>query len=190
MITVDEIFKYDIADGAIYIKILAADRKLHGGDYYGNGATEELKGRVYVSTSAEFKSDTELGFVKVRGRKYAMELTLARRPQKQVCEDYRGRLILWDKDRSYTGDYRSEAKRQVDYSAKAYNALDLIRDEALALFEKDHPDWVKESTLLLFKSERDHHEHKARGLQKEAQEEQSKAESWGERVLALAAELA
>ncbi|MFE4451448.1 hypothetical protein [Streptomyces sp. NPDC056796] len=186
----DQIFEYEIADGKLFVQILAADRELHGGDYYGNGATEEIKGRVHVSTSAEFKSETGLGFVKVRGRKYGMELTLTRRPQAQVREDYRGRLISWDKDRSYTGDYRSDRGRQVEYSAKAHNALDVIRDEVLAKFEADRPDWVKESTLLLFKRERDNREYKARQLQAEALEEQRKAESWGERVLALAAELA
>lgn len=185
-----EIFKYEVADGAIHIEIVAAERKTYGGDYYGKGAVEEFKGQVRVSTSPEFKSDTNAGFVKVRGRKYAIEQTVSRYPDKNVEVDRKGRPIRWHKERSYTGGYRSELGRQVEYTAKAHDALDVIRDEALALFEMDHPDWVKESTLLFFKGQRDVYELKARGLQQEAQDAQREAEVWGERALALKGELA
>ncbi|WP_438470746.1 hypothetical protein [Streptomyces asiaticus] len=182
-------FEYEIADGKVYIRILMAERKVSqrwdGEDCVHH---EDIQGRVRISTDPEWQADTELGYVKVRGRKYGIEHIVKRIPEEYVKPDRLGREQRWQTESSYRSGYRNDRGSQVSYQAKAWDSLRDIETEALELFEKHNPDWAKTSTRKLFEYERNDHTTKAARLRKEAEENDRKAAEWQARIDELGAE--
>ncbi|QNE75302.1 hypothetical protein F0344_12360 [Streptomyces finlayi] len=180
-----ETYEYEIADGKVYIQIRQAERKTYT-QYNGRSSSpaEEIQGRVWISTDPQFEGDTNLGFVKVRGRKYAIEHVVKR------LRDGEGRLSLsekrltmhWSTESSYRGGYRNDQGGRVKYEAKAYGVLGEIEREALNRFEADHPDWQLVSARYLFENERDRALSKARSLREEAAKEEHRARQWEARI--------
>ncbi|MFF7252426.1 hypothetical protein [Streptomyces microflavus] len=180
-----ETYEYEIADGKVYIQIRQAERRTYS---QFNGRTsspaEEIQGRVWVSTDPQFEGDTNLGFVKVRGRKYAIEHVVKR------LRNGEGRLSLseqrltmhWSSESSYRGGYRNDQGGRVKYEAKAYDALGVIEREALDRFETEHPDWQLDSARYLFEYERDLALRKARSLREEAAGLEHIAREWEARI--------
>ncbi|MEX1655544.1 hypothetical protein ABZ960_20580 [Streptomyces pseudovenezuelae] len=168
--------------GKFYIRILAAERRTYGGGWRGENATEEIKGRVWLSTDPEFKGDAELGHIKIRGRKYTIDHFLQKFPKGQGRLDEGKFEFNWSGETSFGGPYRNEKGQQVNRDAKAYDTLHDLEREALDKFAKDHPDWEKESTLRLFRQTRDNHLSKKRSLELEADQEDIKAALWQKRI--------
>ncbi|MGW1040015.1 hypothetical protein [Streptomyces sp. NPDC002547] len=183
-------YDYEIADGKVYIQILAAERRTyhqHDDKQGGSVQVEEIQPRVWISTDPEFKADTELGFVKLRGRKYGIEYMVKRLDDSRGHLDRHGLTMRWQEESSYRGGYRNDRGSQVSYDAKAWGALREIEHQALNRFEKEHPEWQMESTLRLFTQQRDSHLDKAERLRKEASGEDRKAADWQKRIDALTA---
>ncbi|MGW7434700.1 hypothetical protein [Streptomyces sp. NPDC054849] len=173
----------EIADGTIHIKVLMAERKTYT-NWDGNERreVEELQARAWVSTDPEFKSDTDLGFVKIRGRKYAIEHVIKRLPEGRGYLDRHGIAMKWQSEASYRGGYRNDRGSQVSYDAKAYGQLGEIEREALNQFEKDNPMWITDSIRLLFEYERNHLEGKAKRKRDEAKQHEAEAAKWQARI--------
>ncbi|MEU0120654.1 hypothetical protein ABZ114_02985 [Streptomyces albidoflavus] len=181
-----ETYEYEAADGRVFVRILAAERKTYT-TYSGvkSEKVEELRGRVQVATDAEFEGRVSHGFVKVRGRKYATEHTVARFGPNAL--DHLGQPRTWDREPTWRGGARNELGRQVSYEAKAYDAIREIEFAALDRFEKDNPDWARESYRLLFERERGSKEREAKRLRQEAATADRMARDWQKRIDELAA---
>jgi hypothetical protein len=174
-----EVHEVEIESGTLYIQILRAERKTYSGGFSGREDTEEIQGRVWLATDPQFEGDPALGFVKVRGRKYTIDYQVkkVRAPKPEHT---------WTRESNYTGGYRNEKKQPVDYQAKAWDSLDGMLHEALDKFAAEHPEWVKESTRLLFESEVAKNVYKATELRKEADKHNAEAEKWRRRLDELA----
>ncbi|QWQ42120.1 hypothetical protein KME66_14705 [Streptomyces sp. YPW6] len=174
-----EPYKYEIADGEFHIKILAAQRKMRS---HHNGWTtervEELRARVQIATDPEFEGRVTHGFVKVRGRKYAAEHTVIRLGP----EGYLGQPQTWDRAPTYGGGTRNELGRTVPYEQKAYDAIWKIEFEVLDRFEKDYPDWARESYRRLFARNRDNKTGDAKNLRQQASNADREAREWQKRI--------
>jgi hypothetical protein len=182
-----ETFEYKIADGKVYIQIRQAERRTYTDYSSGKGdEKEEIQPRVWISTDPEFKADTDLGYVKVRGRKYAIEHTVKRLPDGEARLGRIG-ITHWQSETSYRGGYRNDRGGPVSYEAKAYDSLHEIEREALDRFHEEHPEWVTESARLYFEYEVDRHRSKAKRLRQEAHTNEGKANDWQKRIDELAA---
>ncbi|MCY0933658.1 hypothetical protein [Streptomyces sp. H34-S4] len=180
-------FEIKHADTTFYLRILHAERKTYGGGYRGEKATEEICGRVQISTDPQWKADTDLGFVKVRGRKYAIEHIQKRTVEGESRLTRSGIFSNWDYEPGYLGGYRNDRGGQVDYSAKAWDSLKEIERDVLDQFEKENPDWQTTSIRQLFEYERDHLLSKAERKRKDAHEAERLAATWQARLDELAA---
>ncbi|MFI5863537.1 hypothetical protein [Streptomyces sp. NPDC051546] len=176
-------FEIKHADTTFYLRILMAERKTYGGGWNGEKVTEEIGGRVQISTDPNWKGDTDLGFVKVRGRKYGIEHIMKRLPADQSrLRLHGGRMSRWTSESSYSGGYRNDQGQRVKYEAKAYDSLSEFEDDVLTQFEKDNPDWQRVSIRRLFEGERDSQISKADKLRSEAKEADIKAAEWQKRI--------
>lgn len=176
-------FEIAYADTTFYLRILMAERKTYGGGWRGEKVTEEIGGRVQISTDPDWKGDTDLGFVKVRGRKYGIEHVMKRLPEDQLRLRLNGgRISRWTSETSYSGGYRNDQGQGVKYEAKAYDSLFEIEKAVLTQFEKDNPDWQRVSIRRLFESERNHQNGKAQKLRSEAEDADTKAAEWQKRI--------
>ncbi|MEU9057859.1 hypothetical protein AB0D13_02900 [Streptomyces sp. NPDC048430] len=177
-------YAYEIAEGRIYIKIMTAQRKMRNThDGWTNRQVEELRARVQIATDPEFEGRVTHGFVKVRGRKYAAEHTVIRLGP----EGYLGQPRTWDRVPTYGGGTRNELGRPVSYEQKAYDAIQQIEFEALDRFEKDHPDWARESYRRLFARNRDSKTNDAKNLRQQATSADREAREWQKRIDELTA---
>ncbi|MFJ7414662.1 hypothetical protein ACIQWZ_28260 [Streptomyces sp. NPDC098077] len=177
-----EPYEYEIADGKFHIKILAAQRKTRP---HHNGWTtemvEEIRARVQMATDPDFEGRVSHGFVKVRGRKYAAEHTVIRLGP----EGYLGQPQTWDREATYGSGTRNELGRGVSYEQKAYDAIREMEFEVLDRFEKDNPDWARESYRRLFERNRDNKTGEAKTLRQQATNADRKAREWQKRIDAL-----
>ncbi|MGW6600575.1 hypothetical protein [Streptomyces sp. NPDC055036] len=172
-------FEYEIAGGKVYIRVLMAERKVfQRWDGDASLPAEEIQPRVHVSTDPEWKGNVDLGFVKVRGRKYGIEQISKRLPD----TDRPDSDDRWSHERSYFGGYRNDRGGSVDYRAKAWDSLEGIEREALDRFHEERPKWVKDSTRKLFEYERNHLTSEAKAKRKEADEADEKAAKWQARI--------
>ncbi|MET9861990.1 hypothetical protein ABZY93_22260 [Streptomyces smyrnaeus] len=174
-------FEHEIAGGKVYIKILMAERwtgkRWRGDDYV---QAEEILGRVQLATSPEWSTDIGLGFVKVRGRRYGIENILRHETQEHWDRDDKPRP--WRHESSYFGGYRNDRGGRVSFDAKAWDALEQIERDALAAFEKAHPDWEKDSARKRFEYERDRAFIKASEARAEAEKADRKGAEWQKRI--------
>ncbi|MEU4984878.1 hypothetical protein [Streptomyces sp. NPDC021969] len=168
-------YHVQVAAGEFYIRILAAERKSY---YSGGRSREEIQPRAQISTDPEFKADTNLGAVKIRGRKYAVEHVLKRVQGFRNDEPH----IYWHGETSYQGGYRNDKGRQVSQEAQAWDVLHAAERDAVEFFAVINPDWERESTRLLFERERDNHLHRKRQAELEADQEDIKAAQWQKRI--------
>lgn len=169
--------KVETEAGTFYVRVLAAERKT----YYSDGQNrEEIQPRAWVSTDPKFESNVELGYVKIRGRKYSVEHTVKRVPG--WSGEHESREPYWQTEPSYRGGYRNDKRGPVSYDAKAYGLLRDMESAALDRFAEEHPDWARESTRLLFERERDNHLSKKRRLELEADQEDIEAARWQKRL--------
>ncbi|MFD7259345.1 hypothetical protein [Streptomyces sp. NPDC059874] len=185
-------FEIKFADTTFYLRILTAERKTYGGGWRGEKVTEEISGRVQISTDPDWKGDTDFGFVKVRGRKYGIEHTMTRLAEdeydRRLSVHLEGsRISQWTSLSRYSGGYRNDQGQSVKYEAKAYNSLFEIEKDVLTQFEKDNPDWQRVSIRRLFEYERDRKAGEARQLRLEADENDVKAAEWQKRIDRLGA---
>ncbi|MEU9605432.1 hypothetical protein [Streptomyces sp. NPDC048057] len=161
-------------NGAFYVRVLAAERRTFSRHVMGRSEPgEELRPRVWLATDPEFKQEFELGYVKVRGRKYVIEEMLA------LVNGPSGRQ--WQREPTYGGSFRSERK-QVEYRAPTFNVLREYVHGALAKFAEAHPKWERESVHRLFRCERNRKLSEAVRLRAEAEAAEKKAAGWQERI--------
>ncbi|KQX37009.1 hypothetical protein ASD97_09985 [Streptomyces sp. Root63] len=174
-----KIYEYEIAEGQFHVKILAAKRKMNS-TYTGwkTEWVEELRARVKLATDPEFEGRVSHGFVKVRGRKYAAEHTVIR----LGADGYLGQPQTWERESTYGGRTRNEQGQGISYETKAYESIREIEFEVLDRFEKDHPDWARESYRLLFEQHRDNKQSEAKRLRQEATSADREARDWQKRI--------
>ncbi|MFJ6183736.1 hypothetical protein [Streptomyces sp. NPDC092295] len=180
-------FEYEIANGKLYLRVLMAERRVFqrwDGDV--SLPVEEMRPRVYVSTDPEWQGNVDLGFVKVRGRKYTIEQISKRMPEAEI-RHRTGDTSYWTHESSYLGGYRNDRGGRVTYQAKAWDSLGAIEREVLDRFHEEHPEWVKDSTRKLFEYERNHLTSEAKTKRKEADEADEKAAKWQARIDQLGA---
>ncbi|MGW8630583.1 hypothetical protein [Streptomyces sp. NPDC055793] len=163
--------------GTYYIRIVAAERKtfsVYDGEASKPG--EDLIPRIWISTDPDFEGDVDNGYVKIRGRKYAIEQFIQRLPANTTYP------TRWSSEPSYRGGFRNDQGRKVKYEAKAYDTLGDMRDAALKQFAAQNPTWERESIARLFRRETEHHQYKANNLRKEAAAEDRQAAEWQARL--------
>jgi hypothetical protein len=178
-----EVHEVEVSAGKLYVMVLSAERRTYGGGWRGETSTEEIKGRVWLATDPEFKGDVELGYVKVRGRKYTIEHPIQRLPEGQARINHEtGITWRWNSESSYMGGFRNDKHQQVSFQSKAWDSLGAIEREALDKFAEEHPEWEQESSRLLFERERDHFIDKARKLTVEADQADIQAALWQKRI--------
>ncbi|MGW5130855.1 hypothetical protein [Streptomyces sp. NPDC004135] len=183
-----EVYAYEVADGTMYVLIHQAKRKIETDWENGNQKVEKIFPRVMIATDLEFKAEVDLGYVKIRGRKYATEHTYERLDDGQGKLDRHGIVMRWTTDHThYNRGYRNDRGKQIEFDAKAYGTLRDLEVEVLRRFEKEHPEWKTESTRLLFEWERDNHATKARDLRKRAEGHDTEAAKWQARIDELTA---
>ncbi|MFF3249707.1 hypothetical protein ACFYWP_01535 [Actinacidiphila glaucinigra] len=188
MQTERELYEVEIADTELYITILAAEIKTYSQwDGRESVQVEEIVPRLWVSTDPKFKGEVDLGYVKVRGRKYGIEYMVKRLPDNRGHLDRHGIAMRWQEESSYRGGYRNDRGSQVSYDAKAWGTLREIEHQALDLFEKQHPEWQAESKRRKFEYERQSHLDKAERLRLEIGGLNAAANSWQKRIDELAA---
>lgn len=164
-----------VAAGTFYVRVLPAERTnyYHDGEY-----VEEIQPRVQISTDPEFKADTDLGHVKIRGRKYAIEHVM-----KRVLYFIDGAMTpTWTSETSHRGGYRNDKGQKVSLEAKAWDVLHQAEKDAIEFFTVTHPEFERESTRLLFERERDNHLSRKRHLELEADQEDIQAARWQKRL--------
>ncbi|WP_406409637.1 hypothetical protein OG923_12530 [Streptomyces halstedii] len=174
-----ETHEYEIAEGKFHVRILAAQRKMrsvHNG--WTNERVEELRARVQIATDPGFEGRVTHGFVKVRGRKYAAEHTVIR----LGADGYLGQPQTWDREPTYGGGTRNEQGQGMSYETKAYDSMRELEFEVLDRFEKDNPDWARESHRLLFARHRDNKKSEAKRLRLEATNADREAREWQKRI--------
>ena len=157
-----------VTAGTFYVRVLAAERR----SYYAEGRqVEEIQPRVQISTDPEFQSDTDLGHMKIRGRKYAIEHIMKRvtyYPQGEPMQ-------VWQSEASYRGGFRNDKGQRVNRETKAYDALSAAEKDAVEFFTVTHPEFERESTRLLLERDRDNHLAQKRHLELEADQHDIKA---------------
>lgn len=174
--------KVETEAGTFYVRILAAKR----GTYYQDGQTvEEITPRARISTDPTFESDVELGYVKIRGRKYSIEHTVKRMRGWET--EHESREPYWQTETGYRSGYRNDKGNLVSYEAKAYGQLRDMESAALDRFVEEHSDWVRESTRRLFEQERNHLLSKAETARQEAAKHEIEASKWQARIDELVA---
>lgn len=177
-----ETHKVETEAGTFYVRVLAGERKTY---YSGGEHREEIQPRAWISTDPEFESNVELGYVKIRGRKYSIEHTVKRMPG--WSNEHETREPYWQTESSYRGGYRNDKRGPVSYEAKAYSQLREMESAALDRFAEEHPDWARESARRLFERERDHLLSKAETARREAARHEIEAADWQVRIDQLAA---
>jgi hypothetical protein len=183
-----EVYEYEIADGKMFVLIQQAKQKIETDWENGNQKVERIIPRVMIATDLEFKAEVDLGYVKIRGRKYASEHTYERLDDDHGKLDRHGIVMRWTADYThYNRGYRNDRGKQIDFEAKAYGTLRGLEVEALKRFEAEHSEWKTESTRLLFQWERDNHAGKARDLRKRAEDSDAEAAKWQARLDELTA---
>ncbi|MFE9254058.1 hypothetical protein [Streptomyces sp. NPDC006879] len=176
-----EAYEYEIGDGTMYVVIVSAHRE-H--DWRRN---EVIQPRVLIGTDPEFKAETELGHVKIRGRKYAVEHTYKRLPDNEGRLTQHGVTMQWTTDtRTYNRGFRNDKGKQIDWDSKAHGVLTEWEIEVLRRFEEDVPDWQTQS-ILRFEQERDGHDSNARRLREQVAKEEIEAAKWQARIDELTA---
>ncbi|MGW3323908.1 hypothetical protein [Streptomyces virginiae] len=172
-------FEIEIEGTKVYLRILTAARKIERHD---GQRVEQILGRVQISTDRDWEGNTDLGFRKVRGRKYAIESTMQRLPENQLSLRLHGSTISRWTSETYVSGYRNDKGQYVKYDAQAYDSLAEFENDVLTQFEKDHPDWQTTSARRLFEVERDRQTREARRLRSEADETDAKAAEWQKRI--------
>ncbi|MEU6056961.1 hypothetical protein [Streptomyces sp. NPDC047097] len=183
-----KIYEYEIASGKVFIEVISADRRTFTDYSTGSGVPgEAIEPRVRLSTDPEFKGDVDLGFVKVRGRKYAIENYVKRLPEGHgiLRLNQSGIEMRWSSEPSYSGGFRNDRGSRVAYQAKAYDALSEIERQALDRFHEEHPEWVVESTRQLFQYQVSRYANDARRRLEEAEKANAKAAKWQARISGL-----
>lgn len=147
--------------GVLYVQILPAERRSY---YLGGREVEELQPRLRVGTDPEFKADAELGHVKIRGRKYAIEHVVKRTTYYTDA----GAIKAWRSEASYRGGFRNDKGQRVGYETKARDVLAKTQEDVIEFFTATHPEYERESTRLLLERDRDNHLAQKRRLELEA----------------------
>ncbi|MFE3589435.1 hypothetical protein ACFXOY_18205 [Streptomyces niveus] len=174
-------FEYEIAGGKIYLRVLMATRRtFQRWDGDASFPAEEIKPRVLASTDPEWKGSVDLGFVKVRGRMYAIEQISMRLGEAETRR--RGGASHWTHETTYVGGYLNDRGGKVSYQAKAWSSLEAIEREVLDRFHDERPEWVKDSTRKLFEYERNHLTGKAKSKRAEADKDDAAAAKWQARI--------
>lgn len=171
-------YEIETEAGKFYIQVFAANRRTYAPWNGGASHTvEDINGRVRLSTDPQFEGKVSLGHIKIRGRKYTIEHFLTWSPESQG----------WANESQWRGPYCNDKDQQISHNAKAWDTLYDLEREALAKFAQEYPEWERESTRLLFESERDSYQRKAAAARKEAAEHDAAAAKWQARIDQLAA---
>ncbi|MEV5330833.1 hypothetical protein [Streptomyces werraensis] len=166
---------FETVAGTFYARPLSAERRTY---YSGGEYVEEIQPRVWLATDPEFKADTDLGHLKIRGRKYAIANVM------KLSDVWTGERMekRWQSEASYGGGFRNDKGQKVGYDTKAYDALRQAELDAIELYAVTFPEWERESARLLFERERDHHLSKKRNLLQDANREDVEAARWQKRL--------
>jgi hypothetical protein len=143
---------YETEIGAFYVRVRASriDAFWSGGAH-----VRQERGQLVVGTNPECNVYVDGGGVKIRGRVYRTSNTYARNVPPYLT-GWDGKPNEWDRDvQNYISEYRNDRGTSVPYDTATRKRLVAGELEALARFEADHPDWVRDSRRLRLEGERD-----------------------------------
>lgn len=156
MLVENNVFKYDVPEGTVYVEILRAETEDEGPRWADMDHCKVGKPRVQVRTTLHHTYDGPREFVKIRGRRYSSRFDYARLDESnRHFTDRLGRLRKWQGEYRGTQDgHRNENGDAIAWDSKASERLDQIHLDVLDMFEAENPDWRRVSVRLALESDR------------------------------------
>lgn len=153
MLVENNVYKYDVPEGTVYVEILRAETEDEGPRWADMDHCKVGKPRVQVRTTLHHTYDGPREFVKIRGRRYSSRVDYARLEPKRHYSDRLGRLRKWQGEYAGSQDgHRNEDGARMAWDSKASERLDQIHLDVLDMFEAENPEWRKVSVRLALES--------------------------------------